>query len=914
MKSLIGKIVTRINRMQIRQKMMFIVISTSIVTLLILSLITLFSTFGIREIAIRNGQEIGQQASDDSSEILREQKEYELLATAKDRVNIINYMMNELGRDTEQIAKAATTMLQRPNEYTVEPLFYPDQIKLKGKVTYLQYADPATKVNREEIEKLSSIQKMMVQTIEYNPMITDISVASKTGFKISAHDFDQIDNGFDMSGMIPRYFNHFQIDWYQNALQAGKLVFSDARNNAFEPLKNVVFHYSAPYYDARGEIAGVVELEEDINTVNKVVNEADIPEAGFYFVVDKNGHVLLHNSSNSTADDELAVPMKDLRESANEELAELAKSMTAGETGVKQITINGIKHYVAYAPVTEVNWSCAEAINVDKVLEPVNKNYKIINDIVKENDGEMSGHIINTILMMVFIIFILLLVVIYIGRMLSDYFVKPIRQLTEGMREIATGNFDQRIDIRTGDEIEALADSVNAMTTDLKSYIKHLQMTTAENERLSAHMKEAERSRFVNELLKYSMSGENPDKILKHMLKHLGKELAAERTYIFEELNGHIFANTYEWCAEGVTAEMAHLQDLPYEGVVDVWYNEYQKSGKVIIYDLEEYHAVSEGMYNVLKPQGIKSLVTAPLELDGKYIGFFGVDNPPMDKIPTIAETLQLIAYFIATVVRQKQYLAHERERIEKELDAARKIQAGMLPNIFPPFPERTEIDLYASMTPAREVGGDFYDFYLLNDNRLAVTIADVSDKGVPAALFMAASKTIIKNFTVTMQPPDDLASVLRCANDQLCCGNDNAMFVTVFLGLLDLKTGKFIYASAGHNPPLFCRATGEASYLYFEPGTPLGMIENMQYNQYEISLTSNDILFLYTDGVTEAMNEEDELYGMERLSETLQRAGGAHISMQKILAAIRADVDVHANGVEQYDDITMLGVRFLGQ
>ena len=202
MKNFAEKIIAKINKMQIRQRMMFIVISTSVLSLALLSLITLFSTFGIREIAIESGQEIGQKASTDSSEILREQKEHELLTTAKGRANIINYMMKDLGRNTERLAKVATTMLKRPTEYAAEPLFYPDQIKLAGLVTYLQYAEPGTKVNPEELAKLSSMQKVMAQTIEYNPMISEACLASKTGFEISAQDFDQFDADVDKNEPI----------------------------------------------------------------------------------------------------------------------------------------------------------------------------------------------------------------------------------------------------------------------------------------------------------------------------------------------------------------------------------------------------------------------------------------------------------------------------------------------------------------------------------------------------------------------------------------------------------------------------------------------------------------------------------------------------------------------------------------
>ena len=731
MNSLTEKIVTRLNKMQIRQRMMFIVISTSVISLVVLSLITLFSTFGIRDMAIESGQKIGKQASNDSSEILREQKEHELLATAKDRADFINYMMKDLGRNTQRIAKVATTMLQRPNEYAAEPLFYPDQIKLEGLVTYLQYADPGKEVNPEEVERLSSIQKVMVQTIEYNPMISEACLASKAGFEISAQDFNQFDNSTGKSWSMPRYFNYFKLDWYKNALQAGEVVFSDARMNALDGFENIVFHYSAPYYDARGEIAGVIECEENIDTVNKVVYEADTQEMGFYFVVDKNGHVLLDNSNSNTADDELAVTMKDLRESANEDLAELAKAMTAGETGLKQVTINGAEHYVAYAPVTDVNWSCAEAISVDEVLGPVEKNDKIIKDIAAENVDVMNAHIKNTILMMAFIIFALLAVVIYIGRRLSDRFVRPIRELSDGVREITSGNFDKKLEITTGDEIEHLAICFNAMTDELTAYIENLSRVTAEKEKAAA------------------------------------------------------------------------------------------------------------------------------------------------------------------------------------ELSIARNIQVGALPQDF--MTEREEFQIYASMDAAKGVGGDFYDFYMTDENHLVVTIADVSGKGVPAALFMMRAKTTLKNLVLMAGSPDDFGAVMTLANQELCRDNETMMFVTVFIAQLDLVTGELIYVSAGHNAPCL-RENGKFRYLkQKKKRMMLGVEEDVMYEAYRLTLRPDDMLFLYTDGVTEAMDKEKNLYSEERLEETLNNIDGS-LSVEEILAEVRKDIEVYAKGAEQSDDITMLGVRFLSK
>jgi sigma-B regulation protein RsbU (phosphoserine phosphatase) len=230
-----------------------------------------------------------------------------------------------------------------------------------------------------------------------------------------------------------------------------------------------------------------------------------------------------------------------------------------------------------------------------------------------------------------------------------------------------------------------------------------------------------------------------------------------------------------------------------------------------------------------------------------------------------------------------------------------------MLPNIFPPFPDRTEFDIYASMRPAKEVGGDFYDFFFVDDKTLALVIADVSGKGVPAALFMVISKTLIKDNAQSGKSPRE---VLEAVNDMLCENNDAAMFVTVFLGYLDIESGRFTYACAGHNPPLL-RAGGGYGWLKTSNGMVLAFMEGAPYKQSEIILRPDDILYLYTDGVTEAMNNEKNLFGDARLLETVNRY--AELQPEGLTAVIKREIDAFAEGAEQSDDITMLALRYKG-
>jgi len=246
-----------------------------------------------------------------------------------------------------------------------------------------------------------------------------------------------------------------------------------------------------------------------------------------------------------------------------------------------------------------------------------------------------------------------------------------------------------------------------------------------------------------------------------------------------------------------------------------------------------------------------------------------------------------------------------DKERIATELNVATQIQASMLPCIFPAFPDRAEFDVYAAMLPAKEVGGDFYDFFLIGDTHLGVVVADVSGKGVPAALFMVIAKTLIKNHVQAGENPGD---VFTNVNNQLCENNEADMFVTAWMGILEIESGKITYVNAGHNPPLIKKANGSFEYLKSHPGFVLAGMEDIIYHQNDIQLDAGDILFLYTDGVTEATNAQDELYGEGRLKNVLDQ--NAVLPLERLLPDIKADIDVFVNGAEQADDITMLALK----
>ena len=259
--------------------------------------------------------------------------------------------------------------------------------------------------------------------------------------------------------------------------------------------------------------------------------------------------------------------------------------------------------------------------------------------------------------------------------------------------------------------------------------------------------------------------------------------------------------------------------------------------------------------------------------------------------------------------VEQIRSITAETERIGTELALATRIQAAMLPSVFPPFPERTEFDLYAGMDPAKEVGGDFYDFFLIDDDRLALVIADVSGKGIPAALFMMAAKILIQIWASTGLSP---AKTLETVNQQVCAHNPEQMFVTVWLGILELSTGRLTAANAGHEYPALREPGGEFALYKDRHGFVVGGMDGMKYRDYELLLKPGARLFLYTDGVPEATDAAENLFGAERMLAALNQDPGA--SPEALLRQVRGAVDAFVGGAEQFDDLTMLCLEYRGK
>lgn len=279
------------------------------------------------------------------------------------------------------------------------------------------------------------------------------------------------------------------------------------------------------------------------------------------------------------------------------------------------------------------------------------------------------------------------------------------------------------------------------------------------------------------------------------------------------------------------------------------------------------------------------------------------------DEIERLSESVKKMETDLNTYIDELTSATAEKERIGAELDVATRIQASMLPCIFPAFPEREDFEVYATMSPAKEVGGDFYDFFMVDEENLAIVMADVSGKGVPAALFMVIGKTLIKDHTTSGK---DLGEVFTEVNQLLCESNSEELFITAFVGILNLKTGRFAYVNAGHEIPFIAKKNEKFKPYKIPSAFVLAGMDNIKYKSGELQLEPGDKIFQYTDGITEATNNNNQLFGMERLEKTLSKLSDK--TPVDILNGVKADVDEFVGEAEQFDDITMLCLEYRGE
>ena len=280
----------------------------------------------------------------------------------------------------------------------------------------------------------------------------------------------------------------------------------------------------------------------------------------------------------------------------------------------------------------------------------------------------------------------------------------------------------------------------------------------------------------------------------------------------------------------------------------------------------------------------------------------------PANEIGQLSEDISELAMEMDNYMNSIRNITAEKERIGTELSLAKRIQASMMPHVFPPFPERKEFDIFATMDPAKEVGGDFYDFFLIDEDHLCMVIADVSGKGIPAALFMMASKIILQSCAML---GSSAAEILTKTNEAICSNNVEQMFITVWLGILEISTGKLTAANAGHEYPMIKNPEGTFEVLKDKHGFVIGGMEDIQYREYEMQLKPGSKLFVYTDGAPVATDNDNHMFGMERMLKALNADPDA--DPESILKNMQNEIDEFVKDAEQFDDLTMLCMKYNG-
>ncbi|MBR1647274.1 MAG: SpoIIE family protein phosphatase [Selenomonadaceae bacterium] len=728
-------------KLNIREKVLILVLGMGLITFLALGICSYLGSRVVQKDMQTMSAELGKKSAEFTDELLISQLKETLGELAVAKAQFIDRQMSTAREDVIILSEAMSYIISHPNNYAPKTLPDPRTDPVHNAEPYIIYApdirDNLTPELKNEIAVASNIKEILSETLKtYEGYHATTFVGSKNGWHIGCRLVDT-----DLSENKPISFSNDRIyefdprkrPWFIQAEKAGMPVISELYRTV-EANSSRQLGASAPFYDASGNFAGVVGIDIASDEIYDLVN-ATIDSDDCSFILNQHGEVIFvtHNYS------ALSVEGGDLRLSSEKSLAHAATMMLGGESGVLSVTVAGENFYLAFAPMSETKWSFGQLVPEAQVLSFSKNTRDYFVKEVKTLQNQLDEEYSYMKWLIVGIPAALLMILFLSGIKLSQRFAKPIHELSDGVREITAligENFTEKtfkkLDIKTGDEIEELADDFNKMTDNLKAQMLNLEKETA------------------------------------------------------------------------------------------------------------------------------------------------------------------------------------EKQRIATGLDVATEIQAGMLPKDFS-VDESERISLFATMTPAKEVGGDFYDFYKFGENHVVITVADVSGKGIPAAMFMVSAKNMLNNFAMTLYQSDGLAAAVEAANEKLCANNDAMMFVTAFVGVLDLQTGEFTFVNAGHNPPVLYRAEkNSCEFLDVKKNFVLGPMDGIPFVEQKISFKRGDLLFVYTDGVTEALNVKNEEYLPDRLIKFMNSTD-CRVDLQTLLKNIRADVADHVGEAEQSDDITLFAFRYNG-
>ena len=721
-------------KLDIRRKVLLLVLSGSLLTFLLVTVFLSFGLYHARATFDKKNEELGEEVAGYAEDLVETQIKKRMEEVTRFRAQHIEHGLMGTAANVQYLAGTMNAFLKNDVQSAGDSL--PNALYTEVPVgkPFIHYSPALVKQGispalQREINLTSGIAGSLLRMNNSCDIYPNVFLASKNGYSIRVQQKEPVEKiSFLCTEPLRHTYDAREWDWYKQGKDASGPVFSDSYNDS--GTGEICVSCVVPYFGPEG-FAGVLGIDCSIQDLYGDIRETAISSTEQSFVLGKKGEIIISSKTDGILS--ASIDRQDLRNSAESSIASEAANMIAGKADMKPVTVDGKEYYLAYAPIRSVGWSFGTLIAKEETLLPATKAQSDVRGWMEDFRKTMRGQFVFWAAVLAVAMALLLAGLILFSTWSAKRFVKPILDLEDGVKQIAHGNLDKTLSLQTGDEIERLADSVNNMTADLKTYIADLSRATAEN------------------------------------------------------------------------------------------------------------------------------------------------------------------------------------ERIVTELSVARNIQEGMLPKTFPAFPDIKEFDIYASMQAAKHVGGDFYDFYLVDEDHLAVTIGDVSGKGVPAALFMVVAKTVLQNNMLLLKKAEALGEVMARANDRLCRDNEEDMFVTVFMGLLNIKTGEFRYVNAGHNRPLLrCGANG-FDWLPKADTCMIGIMEGLEFPVRKLQLNPGDCLFLYTDGVTEAMDPGGNLFTEGKLKDLLGTDPG-EMETKDILALVSQAVKAHAGEAEQSDDVTMLGLLYKGQ
>ncbi|MBW1801870.1 MAG: SpoIIE family protein phosphatase [Deltaproteobacteria bacterium] len=845
-------------KFRLQTKIITIVLGLPFLCVILFGTLSYIQMINLGGYAAESIDEIGSNVSDCSKSSLQNHAKKYLMRIISNQAAFSDAVFHKVMQDVNRMTARAEELWNHPSNirpkhshsYREKPenIFATSSYKLAPGVSMGRV--------KRELNLSSQLEHIFMSVFAGNDKLSFVYVGTQSGIIRTYPWVGDYDPSYD-----PR-----KRSWYQRAAGTGKLGWSEPYVDAGG--KDVMVTCSRPFYNSRGQLIGVVSADVTLKSITEKIINTQVGDLGYVFLIDRKGNVIARPGL-ETGDvrwDE-SFEVENFLRSNNPSLKTLAKDMTDGRKGISVCTFGKDEKYVAFAPLIHTKWSVAVVLPIEEVVAPISANAKEIAGITRNIHQEIDYYIKKGQISFILVFFTMIIIIVFFGLRLSKKITRPILTLDEGVKIIGSGNLDHHLEIETGDEIEALAHHFNNMSQNLKDHIAKLDQDITRRERF-------EQARLI----------------------FSGVQDAIVGTYSFDWIIPHMVMEKHEMGS--VLFKKGDKSDkLYYIGSGSIHLTEINKS-------VRAGHILGEmGLFRASKERTLSAVCETDIETysitHDKLFDLYYQD-------PSVG--FRLIQIITQRLIENLRAETKEKERIESELRIASEIQSLALPSVFPPFPGRKEFDISASMVPAKEVGGDLYDFFFIDDKKLCFLIGDVSGKGVPAALFMMTTKTLLKAEVLRGLP---LEQVFFVANNIIAADNKTAMFISLFCAVLDTETGHLEYANAGHNHPLLCRRGKHFEFLRPKANFVLGPFENITFSSEKLTLQPNDVIFLYTDGVTEAMNHEEEFYSEKRLQKALSDLKDMEVA--EILAGVSKDLRQFVQFTPQYDDMTMLAVKFNG-